>query len=325
MMTMKSRKNRPANVTIRAEVCELGNRLSFLDVLSQACGRNARYTLTVDGPGVSYTVLVDRGGPFNATGGGTTGSPALVHAAQLRTGRCSLTPGWPMEQPMYQPGLDMTLKALVNGAVEPTVLPPHRGVDSLRNAEFRDSQLPLPSSTEMFVRPADMPSETERLIASLPSADVATRPVAAPSPAPAAPAPAPATSAWNVVETAPPVPTDSPAPNPATPQAHEAHEAAAVETARRMATRALLWMVEVEDGGDAYSLKQAASLAGRGLVDGIAEMVHPLKRDIGNRVERVKAEWEKSGEVAAQKTRKSNSRRISAVGDFDPDHEFRLR
>ena len=315
MMTMKSRKNRPTNLTVRSEVCELGNRLSFLDVLSQACGRNARYTLTVDGPGVSYTVLVDRGGPFNATGGGTTGSPALVHAAQLRSGRCSLTPGWPMEQPMYQPGLDMTLKALVNGAVEPTVLPPHRGVDSLRNAEFHDSQVAASSSPDTFVRPPDVPSDTERLIASLPSADVATRPVA-PRPV------APAASTWKVVQTTPPVALESPTAAPAN---APGHEAPAVETARRIATRALLWMVEVDESENEYTLKQAASLAGRGLVDGIAEMVHPLKRDIGNRVDRVKAEWEKSGEVAAQKTRKSHSRRISAVGDFDPDHEFRLR
>jgi len=90
-----------------------------------------------------------------------------------------------------------------------------------------------------------------------------------------------------------------------------------------MATRTLLWMVEVEESTEEYTLKQAVSLAGRAVVDGIGEMVHPLKRDLGNRIHRVKAEWAKSGEVAARKTRKHRTPPVDL--DIDPDQEFRLR
>lgn len=326
MITMNLRKSRPASLTVRSEVCDLGAHLSFLDVLSQACARNSRYTLTVDSPEASYTVLVDRGGPFNATGGGMTGSPALVHAAQLRTGRCALTQGWPVDQPMYQPGLDMTLKALMNGAVEPAALPRHRGVDSLRNAEFRDAQFPVAEAAGAFVRPAELPTDQERLLASLEQPEVQATPRVAPS-APALPLPpssaGPAVSGWKVVETAPRETHTEPTAAPSAPP--EAHEGAAREAARHIATRALLWMVEVEESQADYTLKQAASLAGRGLVDGIGDMLHPLKHDLGQRIHRVKAEWEKSGEVAAKQSRKERTRRISAIGDFDPDNEFRLR
>ena len=297
MMTMKIRKTRPASVTIRSEVCELGNRLGLLDVLAQACARGARYTLTVESAGVSYTILVDRGGPFNVTGGGTTGSPALVHAAQLRSGRCSLTQGWPMDQPMYQPGLDMTLKALLNGAVEPAALPRHRGVDSLRNAEFRDAHFSATTSPEASVRPRNVASVQERVLTPVPQPD------------------------------APPVTFSEP--TVASSAMNEGHENATREAARRMATRALLWMVEVEEPNEEYTLKQAASMAGRGLVEGIGDMVHPLRRDLGNRIHKVKAEWDRSGEVAARRTRKT--RRARAAGDTeidiaaDPDREFRLR
>ncbi|HEY8740274.1 MAG TPA: hypothetical protein VIN56_06755, partial [Candidatus Dormibacteraeota bacterium] len=132
---MKHRKQNPVKVT--SQVRELGSRQSFLDVLRDACAHDGRYTLTAESDGQMFTVLVDRGGPFNAIGGGTAGSPALVAAAQLRTGRCTVSIGWPVDQPLYQPGLDRTLRALVDGAVEPSTLPQHRGVDSLRNAEWR--------------------------------------------------------------------------------------------------------------------------------------------------------------------------------------------
>ena len=320
-MTMNIRKSRPASLTVRSEVCELGARLTLLDVLSQACARNARYTLTVESPDACYTILVDRGGPFNAAGGGTTGSPALVHASQLRTGRCSLTQGWPVDQPMYQPGLDMTLKALMNGAVEPAALPRHRGVYSLRNAEFRDAHVPAGLGAEAFVRPADVPTDRERLLASVAQAEAPVVPARAEAPRPVVP-PAPAASSWQVVEATPKAFEAAPMTSDAAPLSHQG---AARETARRIATRALLWMVDVEEAPEDYSLKHAASLAGRGLVDGIGDMVHPLKQDLGHRIHRVKEEWDKSGEVAAKQTRKQRSRRISVVGDFDPDHEFRLR
>jgi hypothetical protein len=305
MIMMKSRK---APVTLGAEVLELGDRLSFLDVLARSCARNERWTLTVESQGISFTVLVDRNGPFNASGNGAIGAQALVNAAQLRSGRCTLVQGWPVAQPMYQPGLDLALKALLNGAVEPAPLPPHRGVDSLRNAEFRDAQGGA-APAEAFVRPVDPPSDRERLLAGLPTAapaPVVTGPVVT---APVAP---PAAPSWNVVP--PPAPDASATDEP------EADQAPREGGARRLATRALLWMVEADGDSREYSLQEAASMAGRGLVDGLEQMVHPFKRDITGRIDRVREDWEKSGEVAARQARK----KVRGAASTDSDREFRL-
>ncbi|MFN2462692.1 MAG: hypothetical protein ABR573_02170 [Candidatus Dormibacteria bacterium] len=307
---MNKRRNHETPVTISTEVLELSDGLSFLDVLSTACARNARYTLSLESAGTSYTVLVDRGGPFNATGGGATGGTALVRAAQLRSGRCTVLEGWPVDQPQYQPGLDNALSALLNGVVEPASLPRPRGVESLRNAEFVAGPSSEANSPETYVRPAETVTDQERLLASLPPA-AAPRYVPVPSPAPA--------SAPTAPRVANAVPTAS---APAVPQAAEP----TAGKARRLATRALLWMVEVEDGAADYSLRQAATLARRGLVDGIGDMVHPLRQGLGNRIDRVRTDWHKSGEVAASRTRKAAaSRRVTVPGDFDPGGEFRLR
>ncbi|GAC1581506.1 MAG: hypothetical protein NVS3B24_18160 [Candidatus Dormibacteria bacterium] len=316
MMTMKRHPTRPTGVAVRSEVFELDDRASFLDLLARACARNGRYTLTVEANEVVYTVLVDRGGPFNATGGGATGSPALVRAGQLRRGRCSLTEGWPVDQPMYQPGLDLTLQALLNGVVEPVALPRPRGVDSMRNAEFEDRRAVASASPEAYVRPLEVPSETERLIASLP------RPVAPVAPAAAAasaPTPTPTPAAPRPVAAALPVAVTAEDPGVAAPP-----DPAIGEAANRLATRALLWMVEVKGSSEEYTLRQAASLAGQGLVEGIGEMVHPLRQGLGARVQRIRSEWKRSGEVAAKSSGKANARRLTVIGDFDPDGEFRL-
>lgn len=328
-------KHRRSNaLKINSQVRELGSTLSFLDVLRDACAHNGRYTLTAESNGQVYTVLVDRGGPFNAIGGGTAGPPALVAAAQVRSGRCSVTIGWPVDQPLYQPGLDMTLRALVEGAVAPSSLPRHRGVDTLRNAEWREMEV-APAVTEMWKAQAAPPI--------IPVVDVQASPgPVAPDPIhPTAQVPKPAPVEPPASE-APPLPVATHYPTrpwihtPATMEPEGAVPAAtrrtddvlpagvragaAVASAKHFATQALLWLCEVEEPED-YTFEQAAALARHNLFEGIAQGLHPFRRDMRSRIDKVKHDWARSGEVAARTARKKRGRAVVSV---DPDDEFRL-
>jgi hypothetical protein len=304
----------------------------------------------VESNGAAYTVLVDRGGPFNAIGGGSAGSRALVSAAQVRSGRCTVVTGWPVDQPLYQPGLDLTLKALVDGVVEPKFLPRHRGVDSLRNAEWREAKVVEPAAETTWPsdvvagpvsgsrpEPEPAPVQQPRGVASEAPAVAPTpapqqaAPAAAPTPAPeqAAPAPAPQPEvkmAWKPVGSASAwlpeneLPVSLPAADrPAVGKVHAQGQGAA----KHLATQALLWLVECEDPSK-YTFEQAAAMARQGLVDGIGHVVHPFRKDLDQRISRIREDWEKSGEVAAKATRK---RRVAkgAAASADPDSEFRLR
>ena len=339
MIMMKPRKK--ANATIATQVRELSNQLSFLDVLRQTCARDGgRYTLTVEAEGAAYTVLVDRGGPFNAIGGGSAGSRALVSASQLRSGRCTITSGWPVDQPLYQPGLDITLKALVDGAVEPRNLPRHRGVDSLRNAEWREAQVvtPAPETTwpsgivagPVRTAPESTPLPPQVTPAAPPAPTTASAPVPAPAASPApAPTPVPPKPeqkmAWKPVGSASAwlpendLPINMPAlEKPAVGKVHAEGQGAA----KHLATQALLWLVECEDPSQ-YTFEKAAAMARKSFVEGVAQMVHPFRSDLDKRISKIKDEWEKSGEVAAKATRKQRKR--STPANSDPDQEFRLR
>jgi len=323
MIMKKPRK--PVDATTAPGVRELGDERSFLDVLRETCARDGgRYTLRVESGGVDQTVLVDRGGPFNATGGGLAGSPALVNACKLRSGRCSITIGWPVDQPLYQPGLDITLKTLVAGTAETRALPRPRGVESLRNSEWHAANVGQPAP------------ETASPIDTIAAAIVSKRPHPAPeahvAPAPvpaAAPRPEPemtwkpvgSASAWLPVNNLPV--TDLPATVPAADHPLAGKIPAGRQgTGRLIATRALLWLVECEDPSQ-YSLEQAATMARQGLLAGISQMVHPFRKDLDQRISRVKKDWEKSGEVAAEATRKKRAK--SAPANDDPEREFRLR
>ncbi|MGI8610112.1 MAG: hypothetical protein ACR2MY_12980 [Candidatus Dormibacteria bacterium] len=289
MIMMKPRKSNQ-NSTIATQVRELSNSCSFLDVLRDTCNLDGgRYTLSAESGGVAYTVLVDRGGPFNAIGGGAAGSRALISASQLRSGRCTITRGWPVEQPLYQPGLDLTLKGLVDGVVDTPHLPPHRGVDSLRNAEWRDAYVTQPAPAQAPVVP---PKTEPRMV---------WKPVGS-------------ASAWLPEN-------DLPAALPAAerPAVGKVH-AEGPGAAKQLATQALLWLVECDDPSQ-YSFEQAAAMARHSLADGVSQVVHPFRRDLNTRLSRIKNDWEKSGEVAAKATHKN---RVKAAA-VEPDHEFRLR
>ena len=337
MIMMKPRKKTSA--TPASQLVELGNSRSFLDVLRETCARDGgRYTLSVESGGVAFTILVDRGGPFNAIGGGSAGAPALVSASQLRSGRCTITAGWPVDQPLYQPGLDLTMKGLVEGVVEPKFLPRHRGVDSLRNAEWREAKVvhPAPETTwPSDVVAGPVASSRPNPVPDAPAAPVAPAPAAASAAAEVPPAPAPAPvpapevkMAWKPVGTSSAwmpeneLPVNLPAPEkPAVGKVYPHGQSAA----KHYATQAMLWVVECEDPAQ-YNFEQAAAMVRHSLADGVAQMVHPFRRDIDKRISRIKNDWEKSGEVAAQATRKKKrSKPTSVVEDDDPDREFRLR
>jgi hypothetical protein len=116
----------------------LTENLTFLDVIRDSCARGGRFTATAQSPdGSAYTVLVDRGGPFNVSGGGLSGTDALIAASRLRAGTYTLAEGWPVAQPLYQIGLDATLRMLSSGTMPAVVgeLPAARGIDALRNAD----------------------------------------------------------------------------------------------------------------------------------------------------------------------------------------------
>jgi hypothetical protein len=338
MIMMKPRKK--TNTTIASQVRELGSSHSFLDILRETCARDGgRYTLSVESDGAAYTVLVDLGGPFNAIGGGSAGAQALVSASQLRSGRCTISVGWPVDQPLYQPGLDLTMKALVDGVVEAKHLPRHRGVDSLRNAEWREASAVHPAPDTTW--PSDVvagPVGSDRPEPATPSAPIAPE-VAAAAPAPEVPqavvplppaaAPAPEVRmAWKPVGS-----SSAWMPENELPVNLPAAEKPAVGKVyphgqgplKHYATQALLWVVECDEP-EQYNFEQATTMVRAGLADGLARAVHPFRRDIDKRIHRIKDDWEKSGEVAAQATRKRKRYRpASSVEDDDPDREFRLR
>lgn len=129
---MLRKKNKPAEAV---QDTILSDRLSFLDVIVDTCRNSGRYTVVAESGDQTYTVLIDRGGPFNVDGSDSTGSAALVKAASLRHGTYNVIQGWPVDQPVYQLGLATVLQGLLLGTrPEEAQLPPARGVDAMRNA-----------------------------------------------------------------------------------------------------------------------------------------------------------------------------------------------
>ena len=204
----------------------LSPHLTFLDVIRDCCARGGRLTLAAESSdGNAFTVLVDRGGPFNVSGNGLSGSDALVAAARLDSGSYTIADGWPVSQPLYQIGLDATLKMLSQENM-PTVvgdLPSPRGVDTFRNNSTPVARpaptvsmktLPMPFAPAAaagptvppapLVAPAPAPAPTPAVVAvvappaaAVVAAPMAPAPVVAPAPAssppaPVVPAPAPA-------------------------------------------------------------------------------------------------------------------------------------
>src|SRR5437899_4149199 len=129
------RKTAPPPAPAGPETTLLSSARTCLQVINEACTRGRRYTLTAGNGTDTFTILVDGGGPCNASGGGLTGSAALAAAARLSSGTCVMEEGWSVAQPLYQIGLDMTLRDLLTGTQQPERgLPTPRGVEGLRPA-----------------------------------------------------------------------------------------------------------------------------------------------------------------------------------------------
>ena len=312
----------------------LGPDMSFLSVIQDACRRGGRYTLTAESKGLRYTVIVDRNGPFNVTGGGYTGSAALAMAAALRTGAYSMSEGWPELQPYYQLGLDSTLKTLVDGRIRSDVeeLPLARGVDWIRNAEGDSTPAYAPTPAEVQPGPeihaqhpaAPWPAWAERRALPHGATDsLAVHDIPAPASAPAprpqapvarpearrpvsAPEPALADLRMAVRESADPLQDadldDAMESDVTTPGG--SGTSAGQGPLRHLGTRALLWTIRMEDPAR-FNLNQALVLVGRSLRSDYGFMIRPVEREIIQRWRRAGEDWRTSGEaVSKQKLRK---------------------
>ena len=312
----------------------LSPHLTFLDVIRDCCARVGRFTLAAEsGDGRAFTVLVDRGGPFNVSGDGLTGSDALVAAARLDSGSYTIADGWPMSQPLYQIGLDATLKMLSQENM-PTVvgdLPSPRGVDSLRNNSMPVARPAPPVSME----PLPMPFAPTP--AALP--DVSAEPTVAPAPQgparPWGPRPRPVAPAIEVAPTPPATPAPAVAPSipaqqplatlvPDMPEPvvetdplspGSATASADQGGLKRTMTQSILWLVQI-DQPERYTLGQARVLVSRALRTSFLGLLDPFSNRAAAHWNQAKDDWEKSGEVVAkQKARKT--KRVREV-DVDP-------
>ncbi|MHB8507215.1 MAG: hypothetical protein ACYDGR_01020 [Candidatus Dormibacteria bacterium] len=319
---------------------QLSSQLTFLDVVQDACARGERFTITLSGKSQAFTILVDRGGPFNALGGGLTGSPALVAAAEILEGTCTVQPGWPNDQPLYQLGLDVTLKELLTGIrTAAPEFPRARGVDAIRNDEIHAMQAarfgtatPVqapPSSIAMPVVP-----HPAQAIPAMPA--MAAMPVAVMAAPPPRVGFAPATvfepgtlpqppSDPGPVSYYQPQPLSAPArvSSPAEPELLQslfspAPMRSAAEAPRQhqgpvsvLATRALLWLVHVE-AADRYTLPQAREMVlgavREGVRGGLDQLRARFHRGVVSRVEGVRGDWAKAGHEAAKLRRPARRR-----------------
>ena len=211
------------------QVHHLGASQPFLLAIRDACLKGERYTLTAESGSDRWVVLVDRGGPANVTGGGTTGSPALRTAAALTEGTYRVATGWPVAQPLYQIGLEDTLVELLGGQSAARQLPRPRGVDTMRDGgaaevpAFHDALTmpPLPPLPASSLGPLGVSAPTPSPALTAPPTPVGPT-LPTPAPTAMAPTPTPAFTAPIVdapivaaAITAPPVAAAAVAPPPA--------------------------------------------------------------------------------------------------------------
>jgi hypothetical protein len=297
------RRKSTSDAAPKAQVRPLSAHLTSLDVIRDCCARGGRFTLFAESPdGSTYTVLIDRGGPFNVSGGGLSGSEALVAAARLTSGTYTITEGWPVEQPLYQIGLDATLRMLSRDTMPAVVgdLPAPRGVDTLRNA----------NNAQTASEPAAPPAAVVPPVSPAPVAYVA----------PVASVPAVAPSVPPVAVEPTPVGRMAPA---ATEELHETDDLAPAGPttsadqgrAKHLQTQAILWLVQVDEP-ERYNVTQARALLKRALSYSMRGAFHPFRDRAAAQWQQAKDDWEKSGEVVAkQKARKA--KRVREV-DVDP-------
>ena len=249
-----------------------------------------------------------------------------------------------MDQPLYQLGLDTTLKNLLLGSArsEAPELPPARGVDSIRNAAWASTTTMAPAQAPAAIKMS--PTLTPAAPPFAPAVPPAPRAVATAPAIPIAAAPTP------VAPTAPPQAAATTAPLPQAPvvaaavapepvaksepasigismdhtdvpragrdmgfgdeielDAASPRELGASEkqgALKHLLTQAVLWTVQIEEPGR-YTLGQAWVLLLRSLRSAFAVFIDPIEREIGQRWGQAREDWRTSGEtVAKQKTRK---------------------
>jgi hypothetical protein len=305
---------------------------TFLRVLSDACEQGGRYTLIAESSGNSFTVLVDRGGPFNASGAGRVGSDALMAAAGLSRGTYVMDDGWPVDQPHYQVGLDRTLRELLTGTRRVAEeLPPPRGVDTLRNRAASEAPATMVSEPKTPAPHLAVPRSVRHLapeagpelfsgmaaVPSVPGSSWPTPPPAA-EPVPMAPlpeeqpVPAAAPTATPAAETYERVQVDRivPDPEPLATEVDTRLLPGSPDTSKKQGavkhvlTQVVLWTLSMDEPGR-YTLAQAQLMTRRALADVPMDLWQSFIGVVGSRASRqwgqVKRDWERSGEVAKKR------------------------
>jgi hypothetical protein len=137
------RKKNKTPVAVQQTI--LSDQLSLLDVIVETCQDRGCHTVIAESD-QTFTVMIDRGGPFSVDGGGLTGSEALVKAASLRHGTYTVIDGWPVDQPVYHLGLAEVLQGLIlETRPEAVQLPPARGVDAIHKAAWETAATTTPA------------------------------------------------------------------------------------------------------------------------------------------------------------------------------------
>jgi hypothetical protein len=323
----KRPKAKHAQKEIEANAGRIDPQHGLIPVIQATCARGARFTITAEAGDQRYVILVDRGGPFNVTGPGVTGSVALAGAVHLREGIYQVEHGWPMAQPLFQIGLDTTLQDLsmsgpaARGPVLPPPLPKARGVPARPTPSATTNPMPAGAPA---ASPAPVPALAPAALAVPAAPAMPTAPITPAMPA----APAPVPPVLNAFPSPPPpVQVDPVAPPPQTqlpvmdrlipPQlpVEPARPAPIIPglpgtsqkqgSIKHYLTQALLWVVQVDEP-DCYTLGQAWRLSRQAVQVGVSELLLSWRdfwqHEVGNRWRGIRREWKKSGEVARKRT-----------------------
>jgi hypothetical protein len=117
MLGRKKKKVAPSEPKPES-VLKLSPSQPGLRVLADVAEKKERGTLVFLYGSSRIEILMDKTGPFSASGEGVLGKEALIRAAALQEGKVEIWEGWPKEQPVFHLGLDSKLSSLISGEAE---------------------------------------------------------------------------------------------------------------------------------------------------------------------------------------------------------------
>jgi len=326
----KKRKGQSKAVAPETDEGRISAQRGIAQVIRETCARGARFTITAETAGVQYVILVDRAGPFNANGPGVTGAAALAAAVRLRDGTYSVKHGWPVDQPLFQLGLDTTLRELEMAGPDARGPVPEAPAAASPPVKAPAPAAPLPAPQLAAYTPPSIPS-------SRPPAPAQTPPLPATPAAPASTSASPAPAASASTPYIPPPIYSPPVAPPLNPLAAPKTEVALVDRLvppetpaapegpppiipgmpgtsqkqgqlKHLLTQALLWVVQVDEP-DSYTLPQAWRLSIQAVRAGIEEFKLVARewwqRYLAGRWRRMREDWKKSGEVVRRQRKRA--------------------